>query len=41
MVLSNIILRWSEHIEHLSIYQSSNNQISGHTLKHVNAGIGL
>ena len=40
MVLSNIILRWSEHNDHL-IYQVSNNQISDHTLKHVFAGIGL
>ena len=35
-----IILRISEHNDHL-IYNLTDNQISGHTLKHIFAGIGI
>ena len=37
-VIANILLRLTEHNDHL-VYQITGNQISGHTLKHVFAGI--
>ena len=40
MILSNIILRWSEHNDHF-IYRTTNSKVSGHTIKHIFAGIGI
>ena len=40
IIISNIILRLSEHNDH-AIYKITNNQISGHTIKHIFAGIGI
>ena len=40
MIVSNIILRLSEHNDHF-IYQFTNKNISGHTIKHIFAGIGI
>ena len=40
MILSNIILRLSEHNDHY-IYQLTNNLVSGHTIKHIFAGLGI
>jgi len=37
-VIANILLRLTEHNDHL-VYQITSNKISGHTLKHVFAGI--
>ena len=40
MILSNILLRFSEHNDHY-VYQLTNNLVSGHTLKHIFAGLGI
>jgi len=40
IIIANIILRLSEHNDH-AIYKMTNNQISGHTLKHIFSGIGI
>ena len=36
----NILFRFTEHNDH-EIYEFTNDQISGHTLKHIIAGIGI
>jgi len=40
IIIANILLRLSEHNDH-TIYKITNNQISGHTLKHIFSGIGI
>ena len=40
IIIANILLRLSEHHDH-TIYKITNNQISGHTLKHIFSGIGI
>ena len=40
IVIMNILFRYSEHNDH-EIYEFTNYQISGHTLKHIIAGIGI
>ena len=40
MILSNIILRWSEHNDHF-IYRTTNSKVSRHTITHIFAGIGI
>ena len=40
IVIMNILFRFTEHNDH-EIYEFTNDQISGHTLKHIIAGIGI
>ena len=40
IIIATILLRLSEHNDHF-IYKLTNKQMSGHTLKHIFAGIGI